>query len=505
MLRTHAIWGSVAALLALSLTDCKDKDRGPAPPPEVGGQTTSGDASESGTTSGASGGKGGGAGSGGGSADPYEHSFLYGGSEQDFVADLLVDEDGYVYVAGSTLSSTGDIVDSTHPGVREMDAWLLKLDSNGAIVWSVTYDFADSDSEEWFTDVAPLDDEYLVLGGTIIDDDDPGSEDDEDGFVMRIRRETGFAYYAARLSGDDEATETEHYDNDDEVTRVRGARSFVNSTLYVYEVLGQTKTRDSGPFPPASSSSFDGFIAHVYEPDPVNVGPTPANSAVLVGGSGGPDTLLFFYSENQVIGTTAGTNDYDFDAWKDEPEGFSDPFYYDSEADAVVNMVIANGTDVIRAMDSALFAGASNSSDGDVPCKAEGVPGFDFWFGMFDEDGPVLHCLGSDGDDEGIGAFHTDDGALFVVNTRLPGTGDFAALGPRDEVFALRVSESFTPTGMVAIPSPYGGSSRNKANVAARLPDGTLVVAGETQDDLGDTKPNRGYFDVWVTFTKPEF
>lgn len=451
------------------------------------------------------GGTGGKAGTAGTGSDVFSRTFLFGGSQYEHVADIVADDEGNIYVAGSSESSDGDIKDSKHPDTIEQDAWLFKLDPSGSIVWSVTYDFADSDSSERFTDLDILEDS-VVLGGNVVDDDDPGSADDTDGFVMRVARDDGELYFARRLSGDDDATESEHYDNDDEVTRVRASRSFTNSTAYLYEVLGQTMTRDSGIFPAAESSHYDGFLAFVHEPDQIPVGPVPADTAALVGGTGGPDTLLFFLGERGIVGSAAGTNDFDFDPWKDDPEGFSDIFYYDQQYDAVDAMVIGNKTDVIVGMSGGLFAGFSTSSGGDVPCVADEEPSSDVWFGQFDVDGPGIHCIGTEADDEGVAIFDAGDHYLVVGNTELPGYGAFAALGSNDDVFVMRTSAAFDVTGVAAVPSPSGsGSLSHDAVAALRLEDGTLVVAGDTQNDISETRQNHGNTDIWVTFLNPAF
>jgi hypothetical protein len=463
---------------------------------------TAGGTGGSGGTGGGVGGKAGTAGTGGGS-DPYARTFLYGGRERDLVHAMVADEEGYIYLAGESSSVDGDIVDSKHPETREVDAWLLKIDKTGAIIWSVTYDFPDSDSSERFTAVALLDDDYLALGGNVLDDDDAGSEDDTDGFVMRVAREDGQAYFLRRISGDDDAVEASRRDNDDEVTRVRAWRTFTNSTLYTYEVLGQSMTRDSGVFPAKSSSHFDAMRAFVHEPDPVPVGPTTQDYAVLVGGSGGPDTFLFFVGETGLIGTAAGSNDHDFENWADETGGFSDIFHYDT-AGVVDGMVNSNETDVIAGMDGTLFAGWSTSWEGDLPCVADQYEASDIWFGRWENDGPPLHCVGGDGGDEGVAIIDVGSAAWIVANTSLPGSGDLAALGEDDNVFVMRINESFELTDMVGVPAP-SRSEPSEAKLALRLPDGTLVVAGDSLRHISESRLNHGSSDMWVTFLEPGF
>lgn len=58
-----------------------------------------------------------------------------GGSNNDYLFDIVQCADGYLYAAGATYSTDGDII--LNKG--EADCWLLKLDPSGPLQWSTTY------------------------------------------------------------------------------------------------------------------------------------------------------------------------------------------------------------------------------------------------------------------------------------------------------------------------------------------------------------------------------
>ncbi|MFH0865047.1 MAG: T9SS type A sorting domain-containing protein [Bacteroidota bacterium] len=58
-----------------------------------------------------------------------------GGSNNDYISNIVQCTDGYLYAAGTTYSSDGDII--LNKG--EADCWLLKLDPSGPLQWTTTF------------------------------------------------------------------------------------------------------------------------------------------------------------------------------------------------------------------------------------------------------------------------------------------------------------------------------------------------------------------------------
>src|SRR5215203_2821300 len=60
-----------------------------------------------------------------------EWQHCLGGTDIDNGVSIIQDQDGNYYVGGNTLSVDGDVTDN-HGG---MDAWIIKLNSTGGIIW----------------------------------------------------------------------------------------------------------------------------------------------------------------------------------------------------------------------------------------------------------------------------------------------------------------------------------------------------------------------------------
>ena len=100
----------------------------------------------------------------------------YGGSQEEGARDILKVNGGY-FIVGATYSNDGDI--SFNQG--SSDAWLLKIDSVGNILWEKTY--GGSNGEFWGRILPAPDNCYYLLGasgswdGDISYDPYPGSND----------------------------------------------------------------------------------------------------------------------------------------------------------------------------------------------------------------------------------------------------------------------------------------------------------------------------------------
>lgn len=62
----------------------------------------------------------------------------YGGTKTDILTSFEFTSDGNIILAGMTNSNDGDIK-NYHSGLDKVDAWILKLDLNGNIIWSKCY------------------------------------------------------------------------------------------------------------------------------------------------------------------------------------------------------------------------------------------------------------------------------------------------------------------------------------------------------------------------------
>lgn len=82
----------------------------------------------------------------------------YGGSKSDFASKGIETLDNNYLILGRSLSNDGDVPSNN----GESDIWLIKLNRNGDIVWSKVYG---SDESEVATSISELDDGNLIIVG----------------------------------------------------------------------------------------------------------------------------------------------------------------------------------------------------------------------------------------------------------------------------------------------------------------------------------------------------
>ena len=131
-----------------------------------------------------------------------------GGSDWDAAGDLAVAKDGSVYVLGQTQSAdfptTPDAVQRKFGGPRR-DAFVLKLDTNGKIVYSTLLGGSKNDEATAF---ALADDGTVYVGGATWSDDFPGVRAGRfgpgglpDGFIARLRPGDSASLQTVRIGG----------------------------------------------------------------------------------------------------------------------------------------------------------------------------------------------------------------------------------------------------------------------------------------------------------------
>jgi Secretion system C-terminal sorting domain len=91
----------------------------------------------------------------------------YGGSKQDYANSIVVTKDNKYLIVGSTFSFDGNI-----DSIRGLsaDVWLLKLDSNGNILWKKNY--GGSSGETMFAITQTTDNGFIMVGATGSSDGD---------------------------------------------------------------------------------------------------------------------------------------------------------------------------------------------------------------------------------------------------------------------------------------------------------------------------------------------
>lgn len=154
------------------------------------------------------------------------------------------------------------------------------------------------------------------------------------------------------------------------------------------------------------------------------------------------------------------------------------------------------GTSIIATPDNGLvFAGSAFSSN--APLTDQNGQG-DMWVVKTDNTGTIAwsNCFGSSTYDSGTIIKNTQDGNIVFVGGFNTSNGDItqSSHGATD---ALVVKMSLD--GTLIWQHAYGGSQNDLVEEMIELPDGSLVLAGDSKSSNGDlTSANSGLTDFWV-------
>lgn len=111
-----------------------------------------------------------------------EWAKTFGGSQHDFARSVIQTQDGNILVFGNTASIDGDIVDKT---VEISDYWLLKLDLEGSILWSKTYGGSGEDVGQKV--IQTSDGGFAIVGYSKSDDiDASNNEGQHDNWILKL-------------------------------------------------------------------------------------------------------------------------------------------------------------------------------------------------------------------------------------------------------------------------------------------------------------------------------
>ena len=109
-----------------------------------------------------------------------EWAKTFGGSKTEFARSITVTKDNKYLIAGNTWSSDGD-VESSH-GLS--DAWLIKLDENGIVLWKKTY--GGSGSDVFANIIQTHDDGFILVGSTNSTDGDVPRDSIRGVWIVKI-------------------------------------------------------------------------------------------------------------------------------------------------------------------------------------------------------------------------------------------------------------------------------------------------------------------------------
>ena len=70
----------------------------------------------------------------------------FGGTNDDFVEDMITDENGNIYITGHTNSDNAPVLNAAQSTKNAFkDAYIAKLDNDGDLIWATFYGGSEND------------------------------------------------------------------------------------------------------------------------------------------------------------------------------------------------------------------------------------------------------------------------------------------------------------------------------------------------------------------------
>ncbi|WP_080240419.1 T9SS type A sorting domain-containing protein [Spirosoma rigui] len=430
------------------------------------------------------------------SAQTQRWPVTLGGTDKDSTTAMIATPDGGYIVAGSTASGNGAVTD--YKGGKH-DAWLVKLDRSGDVVWKKTLGGTGDDQA---TALAPSPD-----GGFVV----TGISTSRDGDMADLDRSWpgGYDYiWVFKLNGVGEIVwkQAKGLDKGLYATAITAAPGggYTLAGYYYFFI-----TKSSGNFFYVLNLSEDGTI----------------NWDTYFGGRNGDDRLYALTATTDGGYVLAGKSSSPFLAFSylPEPVDFVTNHNSYSTYDAFViklnhegrrvwyRFLGGSGLDYANAITATpdggfLMAGYTASTDGDVSINHGGG---DAWLVKLTSAGAVSwqKTVGDSGPDNAYAVQPTTDGGYVVTGTS---TANKAAVQFFADMWLFKVNS----LGGVVWQRFFDRYGRNEGRAIATSPDGSYIVAGYTYlisgglngpRDNGDFVIAKFYPPQPLTITEPAY
>ncbi|BDS14360.1 T9SS type A sorting domain-containing protein [Aureispira anguillae] len=394
----------------------------------------------------------------------WEKSLGGTGMDRGFSIQQL--SDGNYIAVGVTSSSDGDV--TTNHG--DYDAWILKLNSTGGIIWEKSLGGTFADNARHVQETS--DGGYIVVGtfgslvsgnhggddywvikldnsGTILWDKKLGGSSWERGQYIQETSDGGYIVSGTSESTDGDVTGN-HGDKDYWVVKLNSVGNIVWEQSLGgsnAEMLGSCQeTNDGGYIVAGSSFSLDGDITTHYGENDI--------------------WLVKLNSQGGIVWekTLGGTG------W---------------ETTAIVEVMSDGGYTVV---------GASSSNNVDLTHNN----GFsDFWTVRLDSIGTITWqvSLGSTGEDYPQSIQETSDGGCIITGAVGAINGDVIGNGTGGGYCWLI---KLTSTGTLDWQKSLGGTSSEMGAYVQEINNGDYILIGSSSSTDGDVTTNNGNYDYWV-------
>ncbi|MBN1432541.1 MAG: hypothetical protein JW931_07180 [Methanomicrobiaceae archaeon] len=473
----------------------------------------------------------------------------YGGSADESIIDIILPGGGTLLASGSTMSSDGDV--SSNNGGK--DAWIIKTDLSGNLLWENTYG---GSADERALGIGMLSDgSFIAAGSAESSDGDVSSNNGGDDVWLFGINSTGALFWEKNYggTGDDVAVSVLVLDDDcillsaatestdGDIPGINGGTDVwliktgsSGDALWTGCYGGQEKdllfelvpsSSPDGFFAGGSSFSSDGDVSSnngggdlwivefgysaedpIVTPDPtvtpspvLNVTPTPTKVNNITKVSGEPSsTTIDLQAIIQDISKTGYKRNSGAETEEQEYNPHSAPPIYVNAETVIGGTGDDLAVSVIPGFSSGyIVAGATGSYEGDLISE---MGGMDIVLAAFNSELELdwKKCMGGSGEDIATSLVKSDEGQLIITGTTSSSDGDIPLLHGENDIF-IACTDSI---GSLRWVKTVGGSLDDRASSMTTTYNGNIIVVGETWSSDGDVSfENKRYLgggDLWV-------
>jgi hypothetical protein len=399
----------------------------------------------------------------------WQNSYGSSGNEMGNAVVKAIDGSGYI-LAGITTGNDGQVTNN-HGGT---DAWIIKIDLTGNILWQKTFGGSGSD---WAYDIVATEDGGYVFSGTT---------SSTDGNLASLTNHGGTDTWVVKLSGTGDIIWQQELGG----SGTERGMSIINTTDHGFLVGGYSNSNDGD-----ITSNHGDYDAWLIKLD--------ASGSVawqkLYGGTGYEEvgSVLDTASGFEVCGSTGSIDGHlssttahgGRDVWlyAVDPAGnfLSGKTYGGSGGDG--------GSKIYRSEDGFLFSGTTSSNNGDV----SGNHGYvDTWLVKTGASGNIIwqKCYGGTDMDNARICDIDPSGNIVLVGYTFSKSGDISGSKGSEDMWVLKTDAKGNKLNSIVL----GGKSGDMANSAIPTADGMYISAGRSNSTTGDVTGNHGGDDMWV-------
>jgi len=403
---------------------------------------------------------------------------VFGGSNSEWVYSIQQTKEGGYIIAGSTASNDGDVHGCHNCSFLKSDAWILKLDSIGNIVWQKV--LGGSGRDEAASIQQTSDGGYVVVGTTQSNDGDvSGNHGKSDMWIIKLDSKGNIVWQKV-LGGS----------NGDWGTSIQ-------------------QTKDGGYIALGETWSNDGDVRGKHGKSDLWVVKLDSNGNIqwqkTLGGSDEEWAASIQQTSDGgyiVVGTTQ-SNDGDVSGYHGNVTPMGGDYWVvklDRRGNVQWQRTLGGSNDdkalsIQQTSDGGyIVAGWTFSSDGDVPGNAGYGPYA--WIVKLDRFGNIRwrSLLGGKEEDVIRSIRETQDGGYIAVGYTESYCRHASGYYVKPDFWIVRLNYYGTVLWYAAI----GGSKTDEAYAVQPTSDGGFIIAGITESNDGDVYGNHGNSDIWI-------